>query len=331
MAGSVTSRKSIIISVLSFCLGAMLMSSAAAQTNSTKAQLMELTGGKRVKVVWSQDNKVMFFDTKEGIVQELPIPGSGSAPLISIDGSKVFNSSGNAPADRVVMMYDLRTKKVTQLAKGPGNNLLAIWQDRRTKRDWCYVNSAGDQNENWNEAKGGTIYRFPVDKPAARELFWDRTSSHIFLMFSEDGTRACFEPSWGNIGQLKLAFTADGKVDQDKSTYTTFGGGCFPSMAPDNSYRLFRLEGDHRYITLCDADNANQRKVVTSTGPINGATWLTRWSTNPRYLTCMAPDGPDAKTWIGRFDKGFTKIEQWVRVAPEKGPKCLQSQAWVEE
>jgi hypothetical protein len=298
---------------------------------SPKEQLLELTGGKRVKVVWSQDNTLKFYDTDEDVLRDLPIPCSGSAPSISIDGLRVFNSSGKAPEERVVMMYDLRTKEVTQLAKGPGNNLLAIWRDPKTQRDWCYVNAAGDQNEHWSDAKGGPIHRFPVDKPEERELFWDRTSSHIFLMFSEDGTRACFEPSWGNIGQLKLAFTADGKVDQDTSTYQAFGGGCFPGMAPDDSYRIFRLEGDHRTITICDADNANPRKIVTGTGPFNGATWLTRWSTHPRYITCMAPDGPNAKIWIGRFNEDFTNIEHWVRVAPEEGPKCMVSHAWVEK
>jgi len=303
---------------------------AAEPMASTPEQLLEMTGGKRVKVLWSQDNKTMFLDTDEGVVQELPLPDSGSAPVISMDGGRIYNSNGKAPDDRVVMMYDLETREASQLAKGPGNNLLAVWQDPKTKRDWCYVNSTGDQNENWDEAKGGAIHRFPADDPTARELFWDRTTSHIFLMFSEDGTRACFEPSWGNIGQLKLAFTAGGKVDQENSTYTTFGGGCFPGMAPDNSYRIFRLEGDHRSITICDADNANQRKIVTDTGPFNGATWLTRWSTHPRYITCMAPDGPDAKIWIGKFNEDFTNIEKWVRVAPEQGQKCMVSHAWIE-
>jgi hypothetical protein len=297
----------------------------------TRKELLELTGNKRVKVVWSQDTKknVQFFDTNDGVIQDLPLV-NGSAPLISSDGTKVFNHSGT-PADRVVSMYDLETQKVTDLAKGPGNNLMAVWQDPKTKKHWCYVNSSGDQNENWNEAKGGKIYRFPVDNPGARELFWDRTSSHSYLMFSQDGTRACFEPSWGNIGQLKLAFDASGKVDQDKSEYKTFGGGCFPSMAPDNSYRIFRLDGDHRAIAMCDADNANVRKIVTTSELFgNGMTWLTRWSTHPRYMTCMAPDSEQAMIWLGRFDENFTKIEKWVRVSKPNSPKCWLSQAWIE-
>jgi hypothetical protein len=42
----------------------------------------------------------------------------------------------------------------------------------------------------------------------------------------------------------------------------------------------------------------------------------------------MAPDGDDAKVWIGRFDSEFTKIEGWVQVTHD-GPKCWQSHAWI--
>ncbi len=42
-----------------------------------------------------------------------------------------------------------------------------------------------------------------------------------------------------------------------------------------------------------------------------------------------APAGSDARIWLGRFDVKFTKVEAWVRVAPE-GPQCWKSHAWVE-
>jgi len=311
---------------------------AAAETSSEKQQLLELTGGRRVKAVWNQDQKVKFFDTKDGVTRDLPLGNQANAcaPLISADGTKVFNSNGKAPADRVVMMYDTETNKVTELAKGPGNNLLTVWTDPKTRKIWLYVNDSGDKGEGWN-VPAGKIHRFSVDKPAERELFWERTSSHIYLMFSADGTRACFEPGWGNIGQLKLAFDGKGNVDQDKSEYKSFGGGCFPSMAPDNSYRVFRLEGDHKEISVCDADGANPRKVdvtgaLTAEQKAKGRnTWLTRWSTDPRFITLVAPAGDDAQIHMGRLDEGATKFEAWARVSAEKGPQCWQSHAWIEQ
>jgi hypothetical protein len=307
---------------------------AADEAKEVTKQLLNLAGGQRVKVVWNQGKEqkqtLQYFDTKDGVVRELPF--AGSAPLLTQDGLKVVASTGKAP-ERSVMMYDTETKQATKLCTGPGNNLLAVWQDPKTKRDWVYVNDSGDKNEKW-DAPAGKIHRFPIDKPQARELFWDRTTSHFFLTFSADGTRACFEPSWSNIGQLSLAFDDQGKVDQNKSKYKPYGGGCFPSMAPDNSYRLFRLDGDHRSITMSDPDNANPRKInvvgMLSTSQKNGTAWLTRWSTHPGYLTLIAPSGNEAAIWMGRFDEKFTKVEAWVRITQEKGPQCWQSHAWVE-
>jgi sugar lactone lactonase YvrE len=315
-------------------MGAALAGSAVAQTNDVKPQLLDLTGGRRVKVVWNQGSQdktaLRLYDTQDGKVRDLPF--AGSAPLLTPDGRLVLASTGKAPDERRVAMYDTETGKVTEFPKGPGNNLLAVWQDPKSGRVWVYVNDSGDKNESWN-VPAGKIYRFSTDKPDARELFWDRTSSHIYLMFSADGTRACFEPSWSNIGQLKIVCDAEGKVDQDKSVYKRLAGGCFPSMAPDNSYRLFALEGDHHAITMLDADGANPRKVPVSDMPgvreKGKNVWLTRWSTHPRYLTLVAPAGSDAGIWLGRFDETFTKVETWVRVT-EPGPQCWQSQAWVE-
>ena len=286
----------------------------------------------------SNDNLLKYYDSKDDTITTLPLKKETgptdmeerSAPLLTADGRYVLTSVG-AKENRKVMMYDTEKKTVKTLTTGLGNYLIAVWTDPKTKKTWAYVNGTKDKGEAWNVAGGGPIYRFPLDNPKARELFWDRTSSHFFLMFSADGTRACFEPNWGNIGQLKLAFTAAGKVDQDKSVYKQFGGGCFPGFAPDNSYRLFRLEGDHRGVTMCDADNANPRRIVTTDAIFgNGATWLTKWSTNPRYLTCMAPDSDHAMIWLGRFDEGFTKIEKWVRVSETNAPKCWLSHAWIE-
>ena len=329
--GSVTRLAAVVVG-LAF-LAVQAPRQVAAEQPAAQKELLELTGGKQLKVVWNQDNKVKYYDSKKGEIEDLPM-AAGSAPLLSLDGQRVFVSTGKAPAERMVVMYDTATKKVTEFAKGPGNNLLAVWKDPKSGQEWAYVNDAGDKGEAWN-APAGKIERFPVDKPEARELFWDRTSSHIYLMISADGTRACFEPSWANIGMLSIAYGPDGKIDQDKSNFKTFGGGCFPSLAPDNSYRLFRLEGDHRAITMHDADGGNARRIPTAEMPgvkeVNGQTWLTRWSTHPRFMTCMAPDGEKARIWLLRFDEGCTKIEGAVPVANEGGPKCWQSQAWIEQ
>lgn len=304
---------------------------------SVKDQLLELTGGRRAKVVWSQgasdanhvSSPIKLFDTKAGVVQELPF--TGIQPWLTPDGRRVIALSGT-PLDRKLMMYDTETKKVTTLCTGPHSFPLAIWRDPKTKRDWVYVNAidaGGEFQKHWSDGQD-KMFRFPLDKPEARELFWDRTKSSEFFMLSADGTRACFAPTFNNIGQMTFAFDAQGKVDQDNSVFKPLGHGCFPGMAPDNSYRLFYLGGNHHAITMHDAEGANPRQIKVGDLPgVKGQSWLTRWSTHPRYLTLMGPDSQQAGIWMGRFDEKFTQVEAWVRVSAE-GPKCWKSHAWIE-
>jgi hypothetical protein len=136
---------------------------AVDEAAETKKQLLELTGGKRVKVVWNQDDKIKLYDTKVGVTEELPV--TGGTPLLSVDGRRVFFSSGKTPEERVVYMYDTEKKKVTELAKGPGNSVLAVWRDPKTKKDWVYVNSTGDQGEKWDQAKGARSTGSPSTSP----------------------------------------------------------------------------------------------------------------------------------------------------------------------
>ena len=313
---------------------------AADSVKSTKEQLLELTGGRRVKVVWVQgtsdtnhaSSPIKLYDTKDGLIQELPF--TGIQPWLTPDGRRVVAVAGT-DMDRKLMMYDTESKKVTTLGTGPHSFPLAIWRDPKTKRDWIYVNATdagGEFKRDWSDGHD-KMFRLPIDKPDARELFWDRTKSSEFFMLSADGTRACFAPTFNNIGQMTYAFDPKGKVDPDKSVFKPLGHGCFPGMAPDNSYRLFRLEGDHKAILMHDADGANPRKIdvtgMPGVGEKNLQSWLTRWSTHPRFLTLMAPCNADARIWIGRFDEKFTKVEAWVQVTAE-GPQCGKSHAWID-
>lgn len=314
------------LTAITFCL-----MPAATNAADTAKELLKMTEGKRVKVVWAQGEKIQYFDSKEGKIKNLPFPGA-SQPLLTTDGLKVLCSAGPAD-DRSVMMYDTETEKLATLTTGKYSGLLTVWRDPKTKRDWVYVNDAGSDGRNWDQP-WGEMYRFPIDQPNEKEMCWNRTSTHFYFMLSADGTRACFEPNWSNIGQLNLAFDPAGKIDQEKSVYKTVGGGCFPGLAPDNSYRMFRLDGGHKAIEMTDADGTNPRKIdmtgMPGVGDKGKQVWLTRWSTHPRYISLMGPDGDDARIWIGRFDKECTKIEEWVKVVDD-GPKCWQSHAWIEQ
>jgi hypothetical protein len=322
------------------CLAATLSSAQANDgAKSTKDQLLELTGGRRVKVVWAQNaqdanhtnSPIKLFDTKDGVIRELPF--TGIQACLTPDGTRVLAVTG-PKTDRVLKMYNTDSGAVTDLATGPHTFPLFIWRDPKTGREWVYVNAIGAGGEfqrGW-EAGQDTLYRLPLDRPSERELVWDRTTISEFFMLSADGTRACLSPTFFNIGQMAFAFDREGRIDPEASTFKPLGRGCFPGIAPDNSYRLFILTGNHRAITMFDADGANRREINVSNMPgVDGRqVWLTRWSTHPRYLTLMGPDSNEARIWMGRFNEDYTEVEAWVQVNSD-GPKAWKSHAWVEQ
>lgn len=304
---------------------------SAGEAGDVKQQLLELTGGRQAKVVWNQGakNEIKLFDTKVGVEQELPFTGSG--PKLTPDGTRILVASG-PDTDRSLLMYDTGSRKVTTLSRGPHTFPLDIWRDPKTGREWVYVNACGAGGEfkrDWSDGQD-KLFRLPIDKPEEVELVWDRTKCSEFFTLSADGTYACMAPTFNKIGQMKFAFDAQGRVDQEKSVFKPLGHGCFPGISPDNSYRIFHLVGDHMAIAMYDVDGSNQRKIKIGDLPgEKGSSWLTRWSTHPRFLTLMGPANDQARIWIGRFDENFTKVEAWVRVAPP-GPKCMKSHAWIE-
>jgi len=319
---------------------------AAADTAETQKQLLELTGGRRVKVAWNQGNEgtdsvFRYFDTKDGKIHDLPFTGTpGDAVFRSVwftaDGRHIIAQAGKNDAERTLVMYDTETQEVTELAKGPETTPLSVWRDPKTNRDWVFVNDAGaggDRQRPWDAGRD-TMYRIPLDDPEARELFWDRTTSHEFFTLSADGSRACFAPRFFDIGILKLAYDNPGKINQDDASYQSYGGGCFPGISPDNAYNWFRLSGDHKDIEFFDADSDKPCKISVTGMPGVGdqgkQVWLTRWSTHPRVITLMAPDSPEARIWLGRFDAEFTEIDAWVQINHD-GAKSWKSHAWVDD
>lgn len=326
--------KSVFTALAILVWSAIAASSAlvAGENGDVKQQLLALTGGRRAKVVWNQgdSDKIQYFDTKEGVVRELPF--TGSAPKLTPDGTRILAVSGPT-TDRTLVLYDTDSKSITKLTTGPHTFPLDIWRDPKTKREWVYVNASGAGGEftrDWSDGQD-KLFRLPIDKPSEIELVWDRTKCSEFFTLSADGTHACMAPTFNNIGLMKFAFDSNGKVDQEKSRFKTLGHGCFSGISPDNFYRVFHLVGNHMAIAMYDPDGSKPRQIKVGDVPgEKGASWLTRWSTHPRFLTLMGPDSHKAGIWVGRFDEAYTKVEGWVRVSLP-GPKCMKSHAWIEQ
>lgn len=321
--------------------------------SGTASKISELTGGK-TRIVWTQDmgpgsndvslttssHRLMGFDTD---INEGPVPiirrlSNYWKPLITPDGQHIVFSEFN--------------KKKIFIVNWDGSGLKAIsdglatdvWQDPVSGVQWVYaiknnkrevytrklfefldkykIRGRGRLRRllKWKDKKGyGLIYRFRLDNPDEREIVWDKTRVGFWFQLSQDGKIGAADFPWPDCGVVFL----------DRKTRKIFEQGCWPSMAPDNSYRFWIFDGAHRNITVYSQGGKNRRKInISLASGINGhEVYHPRWSNDVQVITLTGPyrrstggSGAlfkvvsSAEVYLGRFNKGLSGIEKWVRV-----------------
>ncbi len=180
-----------------------------------------------------------------------------------------------------------------------------VWADPHTGKTWVLVRTGNGTEKN-------PIIRYRLDNPEISEMVWDKTATGHNLVpwfrLSADGKMAADAFPWSSCGVANLA----------SRMWKQYAGGCWPSIAPDNSYRTFVFQGNHRDVTMFDADGRNRRTVKINQAPgINGRdVYYPRWSSDSRFLTMTGPGvgGREAELYLGRFDGNFNAIQKWVRV-----------------
>jgi hypothetical protein len=193
-----------------------------------------------------------------------------------------------------------------------------VWRDPRTGIEWLYVRSGDGAQKN-------PIIRYRMDDLTTKEVVWKRTpTGHklvTWFQLSADGKRAGDAFPFGNCGVASL----------ETGNWKKYGSGCWPSLAPDDSYRLFYFLGNHYEILLFDKGGGNPRKVKVNGMPDKGAdkVYYPRWSNNARFLTVIAPErSQESDLFIGRFDEEFTQIESWARVTHDSKADHF-GDAWI--
>lgn len=192
-------------------------------------------------------------------------------------------------------------------------------------------------DEDKREALGNKkVWRFPLKQgPSAKELIY--SGAHIATTFSvsADGRKAASVFPWPKVGILDLA---SGKV-QPMSPGDDWG--CWPSIAPDDSYRFFFFQGNHKIINMIDpgAPAARMREIDVTGMPGNGGKRDAvgpRFANHARFLCIGTPLSVDedhpaisGDVYLGRFDAGWTRIEEWVQVSSHPHRDVLLS-AWLE-
>lgn len=297
---------------------------------------IEALTGNHSKLVWfhytgetsdafgnGKQHQLMGIDTRdgEGVRKILEKKSNYSRPLISPDGKWIIYSNKHTERKGKkkyfkpkVHRVDWNGEKGEELGKGFAVDL---WKDPETGKTWVYVaNLIPSERASMFADK---LERFLLDDPEKRELVWKKTKISIDnIQLSDDGKRAsCLFP-WPDVGV----------IDLEKGEHWRNQHGCWPSLAPDNSYAAWVFDGSHKALHLF-GDRGKKLSVVNiNDGPGMGGyeMYHPRWSNHPRFMTVTGPykgpsigkSGKNAQVYIGKFSKQLNSVESWVQVTKDK-------------
>jgi hypothetical protein len=108
--------------------------------------------------------------------------------------------------------------------------------------------------------------------------------------------------------------------------------GCWPSMAPDDSYVSWTFDGPHRNLILTRAGEEESWTINVSGAPgVNDfEVYHPRWSNDVRYMVMTGPytagdkkiklwDGADGvEIYIGKFNKDFRGMDGWLKLTKSR-------------
>jgi len=289
-------------------------------------EVRALTGGP-TRVVWCQSvndagdycatgkgTRLLGFCTEDGKGERVILSDvtSYAKPIFTPDGQRI--------------VYSDRTKNKMYIVNwdGSGHEELGsgyasdVWRDPSDGAIWLYYRS-GDGKQ------GGPVMRQRLNHSGGRELVWNKTptghNSVPWFRLSADGTHFADAFPWNKCG---VAEPTSGK-------WNHYSKGCWPSMAPDNSYSFFVFRGNHRKIGFYEAGKQNPRDIDISGAPgiAKKEVYYPRWSNDVRFLTITGPRGSNKEeVFLGRFNKDFTKVEKWARISQNDNPDSL-GDAWI--
>ena len=187
-----------------------------------------------------------------------------------------------------------------------------VWRDPKTGKTWVYY------QENPNDYTT-PVSRFPIDEPSKVEPVWSSSIVQALPSFqlSRDGKMAATTFPWPSSGVAELPDVA----------WRKHRDGCWPAMAPDDSYLSWTFDGPHRNLFLTRAGEESWTvNISNAPGVRNYEVYHPRWSNDVRYMVMTGPytTGPKAiKLWdgadgveiyLGKFGKDFRSIESWLKV-----------------
>ncbi len=299
------------------------------------ASLLREFTGVHTRVVWIQDAgqtacvfserptlRLMGLDSDDGQGERALLPDLARywKPLLTDDGTRVMFGDLEKQTVEIVNWDGSGRRTVLENA-----NFEDVWTDPQDGVEWFY---AKVQERRGNETIGA-IRRYRLAEPTVSELVWDKMPIHMFMV-SGDGRAASGGGDGGNSPQ--------GILTLPNGSFSQRAGGCWPSMAPDNSLRSWVFTGNHRSIhfgvTTDRTGKGYTYGVEFDKSPgltITGRQELyhPRWSNDIRFLVATAPFSDwnyqaEAKIpndvaakveiYLGKFAPDFKSVERWVQV-----------------
>ena len=303
--------------------------------------------GAQTRLVWVQDAgptacvysekptlRLMGFDTDDGKGERPILPAIGwyAKPVITADGNRIVFADLADHSVKVVNFDGAGLRQIVKNEEAYKFNEKAftdtsVWTDPKTGTTWAYAMIM--------EQRGGqpvpTIRRYQLDHPEVNELVWDKTPVFMFMM-NGDGRMASGGVSDGGN-------TPQGVFSLPNNYFAARGGGCWPSMSPDNSLRSWVFTGNHRSIHCCVTTDPRTGKGSSYGVEFNKVPGLTvtgrqemyhpRWSNNLRFLTVGSPFeewnfqgeakipmsvAEKVEIYLGKFTEDLKAVERWVQV-----------------
>ena len=309
----------------------------------------------RTRIVWTQqqsgcrdfvgaedDFKVMVFDSEIGERVLIDRIAAHATPRITVPGDRViFNNNTERN------MYIINWDGTGMRRIGEGWYAVAAWIDPVTGAEWVYARP--NKGSLWN-AKSKPIVRIRIDAPDVIEEVWNRKSMTLgWFQPSRDGTYAATVMFWPSCGIVTLPH----------GSFKTFDKGCWTSLAPDDSGRMWVFDIDHRHVKVYNRRGKRLNRLDIGTAPhVKGwEVYHPRWSNNVRFITCTGPfddnrrfactpeewddydvdhlpnligcSGPNVELFLGKLNEELTKVIGWCRITDNEKAD-MHGDCWID-
>ncbi|NNE91450.1 MAG: hypothetical protein HKN23_07365 [Verrucomicrobiales bacterium] len=292
----------------------------------SKLVWVKYVGGKGDVFANGTQLELWGLDTRDGkgprkIIEQ---KGNYGRPMISPDGKTIVFTNKNQTKvkkdgkdwkyfDPVTYRVDWEGKQIEKLGPGMASD---VWEDINTGISWVYVTDLLPTDR--AAMKGTKLERFKLYDPDDREVVWDKTEISIDnIQLSRDGKRASALFPWPDAGV----------IDLDRTEYWKNQHGCWPSLAPDDSYVAWVFDGAHKNLFFY-TDRAKKTWTVPITGGPNignNEVYHPRWSNHVRYFSMTGPyigetigrGVGNVNLYLGKFDERLESVEQWLQLTDD--------------